>query len=243
MVAPRPLYEVLAALLDYPDSGYPGRVRVASEIVARHNPAAAAAIEALAAGLPRGRDALDEHQLDELQELYTRTFDVQAATTLGIGYVLFGDDYKRGELLVHLNREMRAAGVDCGSELPDHLPTILRLLARWDDAELARELVAEIVRPALERMLAEFEEQRAAERDRLYEKHYKTLIDVPATDRTLFSQPLRATLEILRTDFELGDWRAPEVESDFVRSLGRELELEAEEATQEEPLVQIGRSS
>ena len=32
--------------------------------------------------------------LDELQELHTRTFEVQAITTLDIGYLLFGDDYK-----------------------------------------------------------------------------------------------------------------------------------------------------
>ena len=46
------------------------------------------------------------------EEIYTRTFDVQAITTLDVGYVLFGDDYKRGELLVNLNNEHTKAGND-----------------------------------------------------------------------------------------------------------------------------------
>ncbi len=70
---------------------------------------------------------------------------------------MFGDDYKRGELLVNLNREHGAAGIDCGDELPDHLPNVLRLLARWEDRELAAEFAEEILHPALERMVAEFE--------------------------------------------------------------------------------------
>ena len=70
------------------------------------------------------------------REIHTRSFEVQSITTLDVGYVAFGDDYKRGELLVNLNREHEAVGVDCGSELPDHLPNVLRLMARWQDPEL-----------------------------------------------------------------------------------------------------------
>ena len=45
----------------------------------------------------------------------------QVLATLDIGYVLFGDDYKRGELLANLNQEHRKANNDCGTELADHL--------------------------------------------------------------------------------------------------------------------------
>ena len=91
----------------------------------------------------------------EIEELYTRSFDVQAVTTLDVGYVLFGDDYKRGELLVNLNREHREAGVDCGTELPDHLPNVLRLLDVIDKPDLRNELVAKIVGPAMRKIIGE----------------------------------------------------------------------------------------
>ncbi len=32
----------------------------------------------------------------EMEDLYLRTFEVQSITTLNIGYIVFGDDYKRG---------------------------------------------------------------------------------------------------------------------------------------------------
>ena len=79
--------------------------------------------------------------LVEQEELFTRSFDVQAVTTLDLGYVLFGDDYKRGALLVNLNREHREAGNPCHNELADHLPNVLRLLPKLQDAALRDELV------------------------------------------------------------------------------------------------------
>ena len=89
---------------------------------------------------------------------------------------MFGDDYKRGEMLVNLNRELRDHGINCGSELPDHLPNVLRLIARWRDRELAAEFVREILHPALEMMIAEFGQRRMEARNGLYQKHFKTLI-------------------------------------------------------------------
>jgi hypothetical protein len=40
--------------------------------------------------------------------LFTRSFDVQAVTTLDLGYIVFGEDYKRGELLVNRAPEFLA---------------------------------------------------------------------------------------------------------------------------------------
>jgi len=164
--------------------------------------------------------------LDEIQEIFTRSFDVQAITTLSVGYIMFGDDYKRGEVLVNLNRELRDAGIDCGSELPDHLPNVLRLIARWQDRDLAEEFVRELLHPALERMIAEFGPRRVEEKDKLYRKHYKTLIASSAERGTMFRAPLAALLEVLKQDFGLSEWKPPEKENDFLGSIGRELEIE-----------------
>jgi nitrate reductase assembly molybdenum cofactor insertion protein NarJ len=192
-------------------------------------PQAAAELAALSLGLLEAGDVLGRSGLAEVQEIFTRCFDVQPVTTLSVGYIMFGDDYKRGELMVHLRREQRAAGVDCGNELPDHLPNILRLLAVWPDRVIVEEFVTEILHPALVRMLAEFDVQRTAQRERLYLRHFKTVIAVSTGRATLFARPLRALLSVLRSDFPL-DERAPsELDNAFLRSVVQELELEADE--------------
>ena len=104
-------YEHLAKLFDYPRWDYPRWVQAAYDLLAGRHVLAAAEVAAFAQELPTDGEAFTPEALDEVQEIFTRTFEVQAATTLDVGYVMFGDDYKRGEMLVNLSREQRAAGV------------------------------------------------------------------------------------------------------------------------------------
>lgn len=222
-------YDGLAALFDYPDADYPIAVREMCGLLADECPPAADHLRAFAEALPGTGDPFTQEQLDEVQEVFTRTFDVQSITTLGVGYVMFGDDYKRGEVLVNLNRELAAAGVDCGTELPDHLPTVLRLVARWADADLRQEFVEEILYPALRMMIEEFGPDRLQERNRLYRKHFKTLLAASAERATIFRLPLEALVAVLERDFAVSRRERPENVSDFLGSVGRELEIEASE--------------
>lgn len=227
---PHTHYEHLAQLFDYPRWDYPSWVNGVYDVLAGRYVIAAAEIAAFAQALPAEDDGpFSPEALDEVQELFTRTFDVQAVTTLGVGYVMFGDDYKRGELLVNLTRELREAGIDPRNELPDHLPNVLRLMARWEDRELAAEFAAEILRPAIERMIAEFEPRRMDRRNALYEKHYKTLLLSSPDRATTFRSPLVAVLEVVKEDFGLGAWQPSEQDNDFLRSLDRELTIETED--------------
>ena len=228
---PHPLthYEHLAVLFDYPKRDYPAWVQSVYHLLAGRYPLAAAEIDAFARALPTKGEPMTRAALDEVREIPTRTFDVQPLTTLGVGYVMFGDDYKRGEMLVNLSREHKEAGIDCGSELPDHLPNVLRLMARWQDRELAAEFAKEILHPALERMIAEFGPRHIEDRDALYEKHFKTLIASSSERATIFRAPLAAVREVLKQDFSLSDWTPPEQDNDFLHSVGRELEIEATE--------------
>jgi nitrate reductase assembly molybdenum cofactor insertion protein NarJ len=178
---------------------------------------------------------LSEVELDEVQEIFTRSFDVQAITTLSVGYIVFGDDYKRAELLVNLNREHRDVGLDCGTELSDHLPNVLRLLAKWQDPEIVTEFVEEILHPAIDNMIYEFGADRILERNRLYRKHYKTLIATSDQRGTMYIDALQALLAVIKQDFDLGEYVRPEVKSDFLQSLGREMEIEAENASPAQP--------
>lgn len=223
-------YEHLARLFDYPRHDYARWVQACYSILEDEHPDAAVLVEKFARILPTGGEELSSEALDEIQEVFTRTFDVQAVTTLGVGYVMFGDDYKRGELLVNLSREMDTARVDYSDELPDHLPNVLRLVARWEDRVLAAEFVREILHPALERMVAEFEPGRSDQRDVLYAKHYRTLIASSPKRRAMFREPLLAVIAVIKADFGLGEWKPPEERSGFLHAVRRELEIESTDA-------------
>lgn len=108
--------------------------------------------------------------LKEQQEYYLKTFDVRPVCYLDIGYVLFGEDYKRAQLLVNLQTEHKNAGVDCGSELGDHLPNVLYLLSKTTDPDFAEELGFILTMPAVKFMLTKF--------DKIGSNFYKALLEV-----------------------------------------------------------------
>jgi len=224
-------YNLLAELFWYPDLAYADRVKPAHEALAANYPDAAREMDAFVDLFPFG-------DLCEMEELFTRSFDVQSITTLDVGYVLFGEDYKRGELLSNLNREHNESGVDCRGELADHLPNLLRLLAiigeEPEKAELVEELVEEILAPALRQMIAEFDPERLKEKDDSYLQHYKTLIETPGEYFTAYCHCLRAVNLVLSKDFSLEEKAAVkppmlEQSTDFLKSLRQEMETEGHE--------------
>lgn len=215
-------YRIVADVFEYPRSVYPERVRRAKRCLDKKYPRAAAELDQFLELLPAD-------DLRIMQELYTRSFDVQAVTTLDIGYVLFGDDYKRGELLSNLNREHRAHDNDCGRELADHLPNVLRLMERLDDEELVGELVQEIIAPALRSMIGEFTSDRIEQKNKAYKKHYKTLIETPVSSAnvaTLYRHALKALYQVLKQDFSFVEKIPVKATSDFLRRLSSENEIE-----------------
>jgi len=214
------VYDSLANLFDYPSEGYFARVQCARECLRGRSSVAERELDAFIALLPAD-------DLRAAQELHTRTFDVQAITTLDLGYVLFGDDYKRGEILSNLNREHHQTSNDCRGELADHLSNVLRLLPRLTDEELVRELITEIVAPALANMIGEFNPERIAKKDESLRKHYKTLIDSSVDKKTLYHHPLRAVLAVIREDFEIDDAQTSRRPgSDFLKSIETEINIE-----------------
>jgi len=216
----------VAELFDFPGPEFAARGRVLLGLLRENYPAAAVEVEHFL-------DAIPERTLD-LQELHTRTFDVQSLTTLDIGYVLFGDDYKRGALLSNLNREHAQAENDCGRELADHLPNVLRLIPKLKDQNLLNDLVRQILVPALMLMIREFEPGRIEKKNANYRKHYKTLIDPAAgCDSTVYRLVLKAVLQVLAKDFQvtetmtkLSDWSSRPQAVDFLRLVEKEMDIE-----------------
>jgi len=131
----------------------------------------------LAGGLDEFSAFAHAHSDDALSEYYIKTFDVMASCYLDIGYVLFGEDYRRGEFLVNLLNEHIKAENDCGKELPDHLPNMLNLLPKIADQLFAQELAYSIMIPALKEMLKNFIDEV-----NVYKKLLEVLIKVMEID-------------------------------------------------------------
>ncbi len=215
-------YQLLAPLFEYPDADYPDRVRDINDYL--RGSYADAALE-----LGRFIDLLPADDVQAMQELFTRSFDVQAATTLDIGYVLFGDDYKRGILLANLNREHRNASIDTGTELADYVPNLLRLMAVMEDEEVLQDLAYAILGPALLEMIGEFSVERVRKRNKSYKKHYKTLIETPAVPSdavTLYQYALKSLYAVLKQDFALIETMPLQRSNEFLASVSRENRIE-----------------
>jgi len=168
-------YELLAELLEYPGVEVLAIAERCRTIFAKRSPEASAEVESFEAYAA----SVDSEQLEEL---YARTFDFNPPAALDLGYQLFGESYKRGIFLVKMQREAAAHDVDTRSELPDHLPVVLRLVSRLRDDEDPRSLVDEVVLPTTFKVLSTFAEREKA-------NPYCAL--------------LRATIAILKADFDI----------------------------------------
>jgi nitrate reductase delta subunit len=107
-----------------------------------------------AAGMIRDfSDRIGMLTIGELQELYTRTFELNPVCALEVGWQLYGEEYARGSFLVFLRDKLRRHGIAEETELPDHLMHVLPLLERLDASD-AQELTEGAVLPAVEKMLS-----------------------------------------------------------------------------------------
>ncbi len=212
------MLEVIADAFRYPGELTKERIGKIYDYLSDNSPKAAKAF------LPF-KEFVDKTDLKLWEEIYTRSFDVQAITTLDLGYVLFGDDYKRGELLVNLNNEHNKAGNSCGKELPDHLPNVLRLLPKLKDENLRRDLIKLLVKPAVTKIYSEFAVDHIEKKSNIYIKHHNTLIEHDSVHRLIYREPIATVLVIIDEFFEedAGDIA---VNKSFTSEINNELEIE-----------------
>jgi nitrate reductase assembly molybdenum cofactor insertion protein NarJ len=188
-------YALMAEVFKYPSADTKARIPEVLSVLKEDYPEAALAIERYSAWI---RDT-DQW---EIEEVYAKTFHVQATCYLDLGYVIFGEDYKRGEFLVNMKREQVEAGNDCGPELPDNLANVLTLLPRLKDAELRDELAGQVMMPALRMMLKEFGEQRMRIRTSMLKKKHNALILEDQRNGNIYKDAIEALLLMLTNDFE-----------------------------------------
>lgn len=100
---------------------------------------------------------LEPRHVHDLEENYSRTFDINPACALEIGWHLFGEEYARGLFLVRLRGEMQLRGLEESAELPDHITHVLGVVAEMDHDE-AQRFVQACVLPAVDKMLEKLDE-------------------------------------------------------------------------------------
>ena len=188
-------YNHLANLFRYPDDSYKTNSARCAQILRAEYP------EAFAAALPFFQ-FVDAHELPRVEEVFGKTFHIQAICFLDIGYVLFAEDYKRGEFLVKMKDEQRRADNDCGYELADNLPNVLTLMAKMEDEAFLAEFAVRVMQPALRMMLAEFDQARMDLKDKVRKKKQKVILMEDMDNKNSYQFAIQALLSVITEDFK-----------------------------------------
>ena len=122
------LFDLLARLLSYPGGEYAHAVRACQQLLGEQQPAQSSSLARFAA-------YVQDTPVEELEELFTRTFDLNPVCCLEVGWQLYGEDYNRGSFMVKMRQLLRSHGVAETIELPDHLANLLPLLGRMESEE------------------------------------------------------------------------------------------------------------
>lgn len=188
-------YSVLADLFRYPKEDYIENVNACATYLENRYPSAFNEIQPFL-------DFVNNHSLFEIEEVFGKTFHIQAICYLDMGYVLFAEDYKRGDFLVQMKNEQRKANNDCGEELADNLPNVLSLMAILEDKEFLEEFAVRVVKPALQKMLAEFDEARIALKDKVRKKKQKVILLEGMENKNIYQYALQAIYNVVDADYK-----------------------------------------
>ena len=152
MATRRDIYDQLAELFVYPGPEYRSGLQECLELLGSDHPQSAERVAkfiTLVADVDR----------NGIEELFTRTFDLNPECCPELGWHLFGERYERGSFLVWMRSQLRLYDIDEGTELPDHLMYAMRVLARMQD-EVADRFATEAIISAIDRMLASLEDKK-----------------------------------------------------------------------------------
>ena len=200
----RDQYNKLANLFRYPDESYKQNVAECAKMLKENYH------EAYAEILPF-LQFVETKDLYEIEEVFGKTFHIQAICFLDLGYVLFAEDYKRGEFLVKMKDEQRRANNDCGDELADNLPNVLTLMTLMEDQEFLEEFAVRIMEPALSKMLAEFDTARMELKDKVRKKKQKVILMEDMENKNIFQYAIQSLLYVVKEDFKSIVYNDPEI--------------------------------
>jgi nitrate reductase molybdenum cofactor assembly chaperone NarJ/NarW len=144
------LYRLFAEILGYPTPSLPNQVNECISLLTSLKRGAVPMLDEF-------RTFLEVTPVDQMEEVYTRTFDLQAICHPYIGYQLFGNGGRRGMFMAGLKKHYETCEFFTGNELPDHLSTMLRFAPNCTKAE-REELISECLVPAVKKMVSGFED-------------------------------------------------------------------------------------
>jgi len=151
MVMEKSLYSQLAGLLEYPQEDIKIKVEECLRSLASHDEYGPETAEALKAF----QTELDEITLDDLQGIFSYTFELTSDFTLDMGYHVY-DGFKRASNLSAIKTMYIDQGFPFeefgGGELPDHLPLMLHFLGFLKDPSLRANFRETFVIMALEKL-------------------------------------------------------------------------------------------
>jgi len=205
-------YNALANLFRYPTKDYPQQIADCGQLLKDYYPSAYKEFKNF-------EEIMETKNIVEIEELFSMTFHIQAICYLDLGYVLYAEDYKRGEFLVQMKKEQAKAGNDCGVELADNLPNALTLLPLIEDPAFREELAVRMYIPALEAMEKEFEASRIALKTKVRRKKQKVLIQEDMKNKNAYLFAISATLEVMREEFNIAKFVDNSVKADPLSSL------------------------
>lgn len=124
----------LAEMLHYPDRSLMSEIpALCTDVIA--------AYPGTARELRKFQKDVEKTPLSELEELYTRTFDLAAIVSPYVtGYIYGDENFDRGTFMAVLGEEYAKSGFDSKGELPDHLAVLLSYCECLDN-ETLNELV------------------------------------------------------------------------------------------------------
>lgn len=153
------LYAQLAGLLAYPQEDIKLKTdecfKALSAVSAQYPPE-------VGVELGRFQKDLEEMPLDDVQGVYSYTFELSADYSLDMGYHLY-DGFKRANNLATVKTMYREQGFPYDQlskgELPDHLPVVLLFLdfVREKDAQLMKDFRQSFLILAMEKLNKNFE--------------------------------------------------------------------------------------
>lgn len=122
-------YVAIAELLEYPRPGLGELLNKVRCLLDDGCPAAAAEVAAF-------EESTADWTCEHLEEAYTRAFDCAPVAAPYLSVYLFGpESFKRAELMSGFMGAYSRTGFNPGTELPDHIATVLRYASECDDPE------------------------------------------------------------------------------------------------------------
>ena len=151
------LYETLGRLLIYPTKDVKKIAGECNRTVRSSDSPAATAVANYA-------NHVESSTVADMQELYTRTFEINPVCALEVGWQLFGERYERGTFIVKMRQTLRDLQISESTELPDHLVHVLQALDRLESDE-ATQFAGLFLVPAVNKMIAGFKDKNNVYRE------------------------------------------------------------------------------